>query len=196
MRISLKKNKGFLLVEALISIAILLMVSATVITLLVMANRAISFNAHSLEASWLTQEGVNAFRGLRDTNWIRFSYDKENCWNMTTDACAPANAITASTNYTIETSPIAPPMLVDQGDQLDLTDGIDGGDEDYRMYVQADNTINHDAGGEQTLYFRTIEVSNVTASRIDAVCRIEWLEGSEPKSISLPVTITNFALEE
>lgn len=196
MPASLKMQKGFLLVEALISITILLMVSATIITLLVVANRAIKFNAHSLEASWLTQEGVNAFRGLRDTNWIRFSYDKENCWNMTTDTCDPSNAIAADSNYTIETSPIMPPQLIDKGTALDLSDGIGATDETYRLYVQADGTTNHDSGGEETIYFRTIEVGNVTANRIDAVCRMEWLEGSDPKSISLPVTITNFALEE
>jgi type II secretory pathway pseudopilin PulG len=187
MRASLKKQKGFLLVEALISITILIMVSATIITLLVVANRAIKFNAHSLEASWLTQEGVNAFRGLRDTNWIRFSYDKENCWNMTTGTCDPSNAITATSNYTIETSATLPPQLVNQGTALDLTNGIDATDENYKVF---------DSEGEETIYFRTIEVGNVTANRIDAVCRMEWLEGSDPKSISLPVTITNFALEE
>jgi len=194
---SRRKNKGYLLVEAMISITILLMVSATTITLLVIANRAISFNAHSLEASWLTQEGTNAFRGLRDTNWIRFSFDKENCWNMTTDACIPGNAITASTNYTIETSTIRPPQLFDQGTALDLSDGIDTADENYRLYYQADGTVSHDSGGEESKFFRTIEVDTVTASQIDAICTTTWLEGSgDRKSISLPITITNFALEE
>jgi len=180
----------------MISITVLLMVSATVITLLVTANRAINFNAHSLEASWLTQECVNAFRGLRDTNWIRFSYDKENCWNMTTGTCSAGNAISAPANYTIETSTTLPPEMATQADPLDLKDGADATDEDYRLYIQADGTANHNPAGEQTPYFRTLETNSATASQINAVCRIEWLEGSDPKSISLPVTITNFALEE
>jgi type II secretory pathway pseudopilin PulG len=196
MRQKHKSHKGFLLVETMISITVLLMVSAIIITLLVTANRAINFNAHSLEASWLTQECVNAFRGLRDTNWIRFSYDKEACWNMTTSNCAPANAIAASTNYTIETSTTMPPEMAAQGDPLNLTDGEDPADQNYKLYIQADGTTNHDSAGEETLYFRTLETTSATASQIDAVCRIEWLEGSDPKSISLPVTITNFALEE
>ena len=195
MVFKLKKNKGILLVETLISITILLMVSAVSVTLLILANQAISFNANSLEASWLAQECVNGFRGLRDTNWIRFSYDKDSCWNMVTDTCAPANAM-SETTYTIETSPTDPPQLIEQSPALDLTDGIQPDDDTFRMYYQADGTVSHDPLGEESLFFRTLTITDVQPNVITATCSTEWLQSGDRKTITLPITITNFALEE
>ena len=86
-------KKGFLLVETLISITILIMVIATGISLLVLGFQAIAYNAHSLEASWLAQEGANSLRGLRDTNWLRFGYDKTNCWLKIGTDCETADVI-------------------------------------------------------------------------------------------------------
>lgn len=196
MHLSPRKHKGFLLVEALIAITILLMVSATAVTLLIIANQAISFNANSLEASWLAQECTNGFRGLRDTNWIRFSYDKERCWNMVSDNCDPiANAMTA-TSYQIETSTQRAPQLFKQGTALDLSDGIQSTDDAYRMYYQADGTVSHDVGGEKSKFFRSIEITDVQLNIINAVCTVAWLQSGDQKTITLPITITNFALEE
>ncbi|MFC1810497.1 hypothetical protein ACFLZH_03270 [Patescibacteria group bacterium] len=171
------------------------MVSATAVTLLIVANQAISFNANSLEASWLAQEGVNGFRGLRDTNWIRFSYDKESCWNMVTDNCTPANIMTDA-SYRIETSTIRPPQLFEETPALDLSDGIQPTDDAYRLYYQADGTVDHDDGGEKSKFFRSIELEIVDPNIINAVCTVAWLQSGDQKTIKLPVIITNFALEE
>ena len=92
--ITTRVRKGFLLVEVLLSIGILILATATGITLLALGYRAISINAHSLEGSWLAKECANGLRGYRDTNWLRYSYDKVDCWDTITDCTAPQGMVT------------------------------------------------------------------------------------------------------
>ena len=190
-------KRGFLLVEAMISITILLMVSATAITLLIYANQAIRFNAHSLEASWIAQEGANGLRGLRDTNWIRFSYDKENCWDSTTDTC-PGPKMTQGF-YILETSLTDPPTMTSTSAEIDLENQTLASNEDYRIYKdETDGSLSHDDTLEETIYYRSIEITDVTpGERIDAVVTVAWLEtGQQQRDIQLPVILTNYQLEE
>lgn len=190
------KHKGFLLVEAMISITILLMVSATAITLLIYANQAIRFNAHSLEASWIAQEGINGFRGLRDTNWIRYSYDKEKCWDATTDVCDGTIKMDPDF-YRLETSLTGPPQMSLASVALDLENGIQSNNDDYRIYVdETDGSLSHDNTNEPTIFYRQIEIQSNDGSKIEAVVTVAWLEGQKQKTIDLPATITNYQLEE
>lgn len=195
MPIKAKKN-GFLLVEAMISITILLMVSATAITLLIYANKAIQFNAHSLEASWIAQEGINGIRGLRDTNWIRFSYDKETCWDAITDTCDGTTRMTEG-YYRIENSLIEPPQLAQTTTELDLTDGNSSNNDEYKIFKDEKGNLSHDETGEQTIYYRSVQIIQNTGSRIDAAIRVSWLESNQQeKNIELPIILTNYQLEE
>lgn len=206
-----KIRSGFLLVEALISIGILIMVASTGITLLVLAQRAINFNANSLEASWLAQEGVNSFRGLRDSNWLRYSYDKGNCWDIAEGPCNGARIQTGT--YRLETSLTELPVLTGTTQPVDLSDGVDLEDEEYLLYYQdldpatdydgdgeIDNDlqfVGHGGGVKASKFFREFDVNKlISTNEIEAVVNVHWLEGSSPKKISLPVTITNYLLEE
>lgn len=203
-------KKGFLLVEVLIAIFILIMVSATGISLVVYGYRAINYNGHSMEASWLAQEGANALRGLRDTNWLRFGYDKENCWNMAGDNCAPEYRIQQE-DYIMLAPPDKEPVLKEISKPLDLSDGVNNDDEVYQLHYQdldpatdtdgdkiTDNDhdfVGHLAGVEESKFFRTVKVTSITADTIEMVCTVQWLEGSQVEEIALPVVITNYATE-
>lgn len=191
------RNKGFLLVEAMISITILLMVSATAITLLILANHAIRYNAHSLEAGWIAQEGINGVRGLRDTNWIRFSYDKELCWASISSTC-PGSNMTAGQFYRLELTLSDPPELTSTTAAIDLEDGISASDNQYNLYKQTDGRITHEnlIGAEPTIYYRQIEVETNNGHQIEAKVTVAWLEGQNQKSIQLPIILTNYKLEE
>ncbi|MFC1599859.1 hypothetical protein ACFL3T_02420 [Patescibacteria group bacterium] len=190
------RNKGFLLVEAMISITILLMVSATAITLLIYANHAIRFNAHSLEASWIAQEGINGVRGLRDTNWIRYSYDKEACWDAISDACDGTRMLPGV--YRLETSLTDPPQLILASAQIDLENQTLASNDDYRIYKdETDGSLSHDSTDEETIYYRSVEIIQNTGDRIDATVTVAWLESNnKQKTIQLPIILTNYQLEE
>lgn len=198
-------RKGFLLVEVLISIFILIMVAATGVSLVVYGYRAINYNGNSMEASWLAQECANTLRGIRDTNWLRFSYDKENCWHMAgTDGCAPGSAIQGG-HYTLEISPAdsaTPPRLQLQDDGLSLENGISDDDETFRLHYHSleksgeaeRQFLSHDADDSigESKFFRVLEVVSAGDERIDAVCTVAWFEGSRVETITLPATITSY----
>lgn len=196
-------REGFLLVEALISITILIMVSVTGISLLILGQQAINYNEHSLEASLLSREGVNAVRGMRDTNWLRFGYDKATCWKMIGDDCTTATPI-AVTYYKIDISQTGPPTLT-EGNKLDLSDGVGLDDEFYLLYYQdldpdVDVTkrfVGHDSGiaTGPSPFYRMVEITASDADHVEGVVRVAWLESGKNKEISLPFTLTNYMLE-
>lgn len=218
------KKAGFLLVEAIISIVIILMVTATSITLLVMGHRSINLNEHSLEASWLAQEGAETLRGLRDTNWIRYGYDKKACWNSTSNTeCDPSGVhMLAGTKDNpskyILTQPLTQPPTVEQAkDALspdlgsenpantpfllyyyDLDDGADldgdGVEDNDKQYIAPDFAPYTKV--EPTKFYRQIQTYEVEEGYIEGLVTVAWYEGSKPYTINLPVTLTNYQGEE
>jgi type II secretory pathway pseudopilin PulG len=199
-----RTKKGFLIVEALISITILVMVTVTGISLLILGQRAINYNEHSLEASLLAQEAANSLRGLRDTNWLRFGYDKATCWKVIGDDCTTGTPI-AVDSYRLDLQSSGPPLLTAYP-PLDISDGIDPEDEVYLLYYQdidpdlfvierfVAHDI-HDIEDKASPFYRTIEVTASTADHIEAVCRVQWLESGQFKEISFPLSLTNYLLE-
>lgn len=220
-KLPLKTNSGFLLVEALISITILVMVAATTISLLVMGHRAVNMNEHSLEASWIAQEAAESMRGLRDTNWIRYGFDKEECWsNDGGTACDPpltTPSFEADTTFALGTSLSGAPYLIEGKQPLDL-DNKDSfpTNEDYLLYYQdLDPATDYDGDGtadndkqyigpssagytiiEPTKYYRQVAANPVSAGYVETTVTVGWYEGSTPHTIDLPVTLTNYQLEE
>lgn len=219
---TLKTNAGFLLVEAIIAITILVMVAATSISLLVMGHRAINVNEHSLEASWLAQEAAESLRGLRDTNWIRFGYDKENCWKVRTDKCQDAfdymgGSEGSPNEFFMSTSLTDPPILIQAKDSLNLDEGPQADmNLPFLLYYQdLDDTVDYDGDGatdndkqyigpknvlytliEPTKYYRQVQTYEVEPGHMEAMVTVGWYEGSKPHEINLPVTLTNYQLEK
>lgn len=224
-KLPLKTNSGFLLVEAIIAITILVMVAATSISLLVMGHRAVNVNEHSLEASWLAQEAAESLRGLRDTNWIRYGFDKDNCWaNDGSGTCDPPlimprfeTTIGNTAEFFMSTSLTGAPLLEQAKEPLDLDAGASGAvNPTYLLYYQdLDKDDDYDGDGitdndkqyigpasagytvvEETKYYREIVTSSIADGHIEATVTVGWYEGSKPHKIQLPVTLTNYQLEE
>jgi type II secretory pathway pseudopilin PulG len=65
-----KNKKSFTLPEVLVSIAVIAMVVIAATNLLVASMRAGSVNVNTLVAYGLAQEGIEAVRNIRDSNWL------------------------------------------------------------------------------------------------------------------------------
>lgn len=211
-----KARKGFLLVEVLISIGILVLATTTGITLLIIGHRAISINAHSLEASWLAKEGANAFRGLRDTNWLRFSYDKKNCWDSTNNDCAAPTHMLTGDWYRLTASRTDAPQIELTLTELDLTDGAGASAEEqfYRLYYVdpdpldgiVEQNVEHQPfpppkplpdGVTESIFYRSIEIisgTDLDPTTIEAECKVQWREGARTMEIRAPITLRNYKL--
>jgi prepilin-type N-terminal cleavage/methylation domain-containing protein len=72
------KNKAFTLIETLIGITLITVVLTAVTGLVLNTMLSNQRNLHSVQAMAFAQEGVEAMRYLRDSNWRQnFSWDKD-----------------------------------------------------------------------------------------------------------------------
>jgi len=77
-----KEKTAETLVEVVVAVFVVVMGSAVATTLIVNSMRANSFSKDNLVALNLAVEGLEAVRNIRDTNWMKFGFDKTNCWNL------------------------------------------------------------------------------------------------------------------
>ena len=101
-----KKRRGDTLLEIIISLFIVALGTASATELVVNATRTNSYSKNTLVALNLAIEGVEAVRNIRDSNWLKYSYDKDHCWNMKPEMISTApctlDALIASGNYTVD----------------------------------------------------------------------------------------------
>ena len=206
-----KTNKGFLISEVLIAVFILVLAASTAIALVVHGYAAMNFNKNSLIAGMLVKECTESLRGLRDTNLLRFSYDRTNCWNVNDDECpSPLNKILSVDSYVLEVSFTGPSTFTSIiGDPLDLSDGPGETDAPYLLnYFDIDDTVDTDGDGDsgndrdafttgpgiaESKFYRMMEIIDTDgppATYIDAACTVAWMEGGDPKKIHVPVRLT------
>lgn len=88
-------RKGESLVEVIMAIFVVAMGSAVATSLIISALQSNQFSRDNLIALNLAVEGMEAMRAIRDANWLKYSYDKPNCWNLFPDpsvtSCDPAS---------------------------------------------------------------------------------------------------------
>jgi type II secretory pathway pseudopilin PulG len=183
-----RTSRGETLLEVLLAIVVLIIGATTATSLILSAMKANAFNKDSLIALNLAQEGIEYMRNLRDTNWLRFSADRDGCWNMRPDklSCAPADLLletTGTSGYALGDElgqKIASPLDFDDllDDEayrlkyfdLDLSEDSDGlnrdgdedaGDDDYD-FVGTTHSSGASAVVEDTKFFRRIGIEYYT----------------------------------
>lgn len=146
------------LVEVVIAVFVVALGSGAATSLIINAIQANSFSKDSLVALNLAVEGIEAMRDIRDTNWIKFGYDKANCWNVLPgsvsapgfDCTAAANKIgvgAASTYYSVDLNPTnyswSLPTKIDNA--LDLSTPLLATNDRYRLgFVDLNGTGDKD----------------------------------------------------
>lgn len=137
------KRPGETLIEVIMAIFVVAVGSAAATSLIVTAIQANSFSRDNLIALNLAVEGIEAMRNVRDSNWLRFGFDKENCWNLDPEQTA-CTALTITTSaidagdYTVDLNPNTFQWTLTKitTGALNLADGTS--DADYQLnYVDA-----------------------------------------------------------
>lgn len=78
MKLSLKATS---IVEAIIVLLIVVSGITWIYTLLTSSQKLAASTWNRIEAIQIARDGLEAFTNIRDTNWILYSADNENCWN-------------------------------------------------------------------------------------------------------------------
>lgn len=104
-----KFRRADTILEVIIALFIVAMGTTIATNLMVNAIRSNNYSKNNLVAMNLATEGLEAMRDIRDSNWLKFSFDRDRCWNMipekaSGDSCTLGNLIAAG-NYTIDLDP-------------------------------------------------------------------------------------------
>lgn len=101
----LRSPRAETLAEAVISITVLGIGAGGIMIMLNSAIRANDIGQERVVALNLAQEGVAAVETLRDTNWLRFPGNREECWDVL-DATSAAECDDSTTTHLATTSDI------------------------------------------------------------------------------------------
>ncbi len=95
-------KSGESLVEVIMAIFVVAIGASVAATLVVTSFQSNNFSRDNLIAVNLAAEGIEAVRSIRDTNWLQYSFDRTNCWNIKPDAiCSSPYQLITSGNYTV-----------------------------------------------------------------------------------------------
>ncbi len=153
-----RKRSGETILEVIMALFIVATGSATATTLIVNSLQSNAFSRDNLMALNLAVEGLESVRNVRDGNWLKFGYDKTNCWNMMPSVdgapatvCAADDLIPAG-NYaaSLDTSTMAWNLTAVATAAMDLSSATVNNDP-YRLYLlDLDSDVDSDGDGDKT----------------------------------------------
>jgi len=171
-----KKEKGFTIIEAIVSIAIF--VTAVTATMLA-AQKAISnsiFAKQQVQAFFLANEVVEYLRNARDTNIITGSHWLHGFAELSSDACAAGKTCRIDTQSTTN--------------QFVTCSGGSGSCPNLSQNSST-KLIGYTGSGTwvATPFRREIQISNVSANEILVSVEVTWTKGLLSKTFTLKESI-------
>lgn len=214
------KRRAESLIEVILAIFIIATGSATATSLIISATTANSLSRDNLIALNLAVEGIEGVRNIRDSNWLKFGYDKEHCWNMKPDktACVGTDLIEEG-NYKLflDTTTMKWNLSAKTTDALNLSTGIATTNAQFQLFFyDLAGTADTDANGISTddpdlyvaqgtsgagsssRFFRMITIDYPTGTPstdqyINVSCLVEWKgTGSTPHRVQINTVLTNY----
>ncbi len=151
------KSSGETLLEVIVALLVISMGAATAASLIITSIQANLFNKDALIATNLAQSGLEYMRNLRDSNWMAYSADTENCWNMKSSVGVCGNAdLIPEANSAKTTNPkqgfaLGSSLSEALDAKLDLSDGASSGENEYLIYYwDKDNSVDSDGDNDKT----------------------------------------------
>ena len=140
------KNKGYFLIELMVSISIL---TIGFLGFLTLVSRSISTNriiSDYLTANYLAAEGIELIKNTIDTNYLR-----NDPWNQ---------GLASDGDYE---------MAYDDNIPINITGSP------VKFLDYKNGFYNYDISGSQSPFKRTIAISNISASQIKVKSRVYWI---------------------
>lgn len=167
-------ERGFTLVETLVSITILLIIVTGPLTISMTSAKSTSFASEQVVAFFLAQEGAEIAQKARDEYWLADVVNAETKWNEFAD-----DSVGADFRRCFEGSGCGLELATDAGGTLKPIISCTGtscrlrfNDSDVRArYTYA-------AVGEESLYTRKIFFTKVSASDVKVVSEVTWRTGT------------------
>lgn len=211
MKFLLTSRRGETLIEVVVALMMLIVGALTALRLMGVASISNQLTKERVIATNLAREGIEAVRTIRDTNWLRYAGERRKCWNNNDSTGCDGNStklISHRQQYLAKFASNYRWSLSDSGlsARLDLTDGIDAADEEYRLKIDADDGLYNHENGANSIYFREIytEYLNDTATAViilgnptesnvlRVTSRVEWYDRGQISEVTLTTILTDY----
>lgn len=185
---NLKNIAGLVLTEALMAVSIIGVTMLILSSIITGAADNISLSRDYLVAQNLATEGIEAVKGLRDSNWLLKPNDKS-CWLRVelTSACTNTavfnksyRAVNKNGNWDLQL----------QKDALDISKA--GNFSKYQIYFK-DGKYQHDGGDKDaTDFYRSVKFLYVDNTTSTFEVKVQWTYGAKVREVLRTVTIYNY----
>lgn len=189
----LKSTAAETLAEVLIALIVLAVGGGGALTLVAMSISNNEEAEERLMAYNFAREGVEAMRNIRDTNWLRFPSDRENCWDAKPSvddiASCPTNQIAAGDYIVYPITDIDTNLF---GWRLSTvtaaTDTMI-----CETTVAGETLYVHELGGctTETPYNRVITITKGTDT-MEVQSEVFWDSKGDPRSVVFMDKLTNY----
>jgi hypothetical protein len=202
----LRSNAAETLAEVIIAITVLSLGTGSATILVLTAVNATTSGETRLVAYNLAREGVEAVRNIRDTNWLRFPGDRDDCWD-TYNLTDPATCNSAKLGATgIGKDITVTPNLTDSDAFFTWTVNETSVPADQKLYTIDINATDpggtfyvHDSlylGAIESPYSRSVNVLLTPGSASDparmlVTSTVSWDDRGVPRSVEFKDQLIN-----
>jgi type II secretory pathway pseudopilin PulG len=165
------KNKGFTLIEVIISIAIVIIALISALSLITFSTTSIRINKSKIIAAGLVQEGLEIVKNIRDNNWLH------NC---------PACDRRTAANWRIGLG------TGDWRAQYNLENLI--GFSSIPLRTDSNGFYQYDSGSN-TPFYRRINIQYINDDQIKVIAEVTWTEKGGIQSVSAETRYYNWLKE-
>lgn len=206
-----RQKRGETILEVIIALFVIVLGSGAATVLIVSAIQANTFSKDNLVALNLAVESVEAMRNIRDSNWLKYSYDKDACWNLKPGVVLAGILCDTNVDNLIPQGPRSINLSPGSGywwdlsntivNPLNLSDtsaGYLASNESYRLGYNADGVfVPNSVAPEPSKFYRMVNIDyggsppqSATNMRITTL--VQWKTGNTVHQVELQSYLTNY----
>lgn len=197
-----RRHRAESLIETLTAITVIVIATAAALSVVRMSLRGNDIIGDKVVALNLALEGIEAVRNIRDTNYLRFASNPDDCWDALSvddvDDCPSTEHLNGDSAYYVLERDLDPGTmfkwtlvgtdLTTEGQISLYSLDLDGDSEvDLKLYAQAglssgsDYSVLSETSGQ---YQRLLEVSSADSDYIYLKSTVYWEDGEREVSVT------------
>jgi len=193
-------KKGETLLEVLVALTLIVVTAAAAASAVISATKSLSLSKNYLIAQNLGSEALEAIKNIRDTNWMKFPINKEDCWLVIDEITEAGYCGTSEKLQYI--------VLLPSNDYIVKFENNKWVAEKQTTTIESsiNNFALRNTGGKYTsaitadspLFYRAIRVMNedsgksITIKSITIKAIVKWYEGSKLYTVEGTEILTNY----
>lgn len=177
-------NKGFGLLEVLVSSSIIIMVLSSVVFIGRQAIVNSTYLQQRAQAIYLAQEGLESVRQIRDTNWIDRNSDTE--WNYLV-LTGSTYSVPSNGNYILKYESFKKRTLLNK-DTTPSGELINLDKQDFNRFIKVENITS----SASILPEDGLNITNKAINSMKVTVEVKWTNGGVERKTNVSEILTNW----